>query len=80
MRPPRRTIALSPAYDLVSSRLAIAAESDELALTVNGKRDGLSEIFTDRLDRLHDYSRRGTEEARERSKRRNRVERLLPQQ
>lgn len=35
------TIALSPAYDLVSSRLAIPAESDELALTVNGKRNRL---------------------------------------
>ncbi len=35
------TIALSPAYDLVSSRLTIPAESDELALTVNGKRNRL---------------------------------------
>ena len=35
------TIALSPAYDLVSSRLAIPAEADELALTVNGKRSRL---------------------------------------
>jgi serine/threonine-protein kinase HipA len=35
------TIALSPAYDLVSSRLAIPAESDEMALTVNGKRNRL---------------------------------------
>jgi serine/threonine-protein kinase HipA len=34
-------IALSPAYDLVSSRLAIPAESDELALTVTGKRSSL---------------------------------------
>jgi len=35
------TIALSPAYDLVSSRLAIPVESGELALTVNGKRSRL---------------------------------------
>lgn len=35
------TIALSPAYDLVSSRLAIPAESAELALTVHGKRSRL---------------------------------------
>jgi serine/threonine-protein kinase HipA len=35
------TIALSPAYDLVSSRLVIPAESGELALTVNGKRNNL---------------------------------------
>jgi serine/threonine-protein kinase HipA len=35
------TIALSPAYDLVSSRLAIPAESDEFALALNGKRSRL---------------------------------------
>ena len=34
-------VALSPAYDLVSSRLAIPEESDEMALTVNGKRNRL---------------------------------------
>lgn len=34
-------VALSPAYDLVSSRLVIPEESDELALTVNGKRNRL---------------------------------------
>ncbi|NJL30988.1 MAG: HipA domain-containing protein [Phycisphaerales bacterium] len=32
-------VALSPAYDLVSSRLAIPEEADELALTMNGKRN-----------------------------------------
>lgn len=36
------TIALSPAYDLVSSRLAIPNEKDQLALTVNGKRNNLN--------------------------------------
>ncbi len=35
------TIALSPTYDLVSSRLVIPNETDELALTVNGKRNNL---------------------------------------
>lgn len=35
------TIALSPAYDLVSSRLAISAESVELALSLAGKRNRL---------------------------------------
>jgi len=35
------TIALSPAYDLVSSRLVIPEESEELALTVNGRRNRL---------------------------------------
>lgn len=34
-------VALSPVYDLVSSRLVIPEESDELALTVNGKRNRL---------------------------------------
>jgi serine/threonine-protein kinase HipA len=35
------TVALSPAYDLVSSRLAIPGETEEMALTVNGKRNRL---------------------------------------
>lgn len=35
------TVALSPAYDLVSSRLAIPEESEELALSLNGKRNRL---------------------------------------
>lgn len=35
------TIALSPAYDLVSSRLVIPEESEELALTINGRRNRL---------------------------------------
>lgn len=36
------TIALSPVYDLVSSRLVIPEEADELALTVNGRRNRLT--------------------------------------
>ncbi len=35
------TVALSPVYDLVSSRLVIPEESEEMALTVNGKRNRL---------------------------------------
>ncbi len=35
-------IALSPAYDLVSSRLVIPEEKDEMALTINGKRNRLN--------------------------------------
>jgi serine/threonine-protein kinase HipA len=35
------TTALSPAYDLVSSRLVIPEEAEELALTLNGKRNRL---------------------------------------
>ncbi len=35
------TVALSPAYDLVSSRLVIPEEYGELALTVNGRRNRL---------------------------------------
>lgn len=56
------TIALSPAYDLVSSRLAIPAESDELALTVNGKRNHLRRpdflAFADHLSIERNYSER----------------------
>lgn len=35
------TVALSPGYDLVSSRLVIPGEKEELALTVNGKKNRL---------------------------------------
>jgi serine/threonine-protein kinase HipA len=35
------TVALSPAYDLVSSRVVIPEEDGELALAVNGKRNRL---------------------------------------
>jgi serine/threonine-protein kinase HipA len=35
------TVSLSPVYDLVSSRLVMADEADELALTVGGKRSRL---------------------------------------
>ena len=35
-------VALSPAYDLVSSRLVIPEEEEELALTINGKRNRLT--------------------------------------
>ncbi|MEN8128011.1 MAG: HipA domain-containing protein [Planctomycetota bacterium] len=34
-------IALSPVYDLVSSRLVIPEEEEEMALTINGKRNRL---------------------------------------
>jgi serine/threonine-protein kinase HipA len=34
-------VALSPAYDLVSSRLVISEEAEEMALTLNGKRNRL---------------------------------------
>lgn len=56
------TIALSPAYDLVSSRLAIPAESYELALTVNGKRNRLRRVdflaFADHLRIAPRYAER----------------------
>ena len=35
------TVALSPAYDLVSSRLVIPEEDEELALSLNGKHNRL---------------------------------------
>ncbi|MCK5564913.1 MAG: HipA domain-containing protein [Planctomycetes bacterium] len=34
-------VALSPVYDLVSSRLVISEEAEEMALTLNGKRNRL---------------------------------------
>ncbi|MCD4824914.1 MAG: HipA domain-containing protein [Phycisphaerae bacterium] len=37
-----KTVALSPAYDLVSSRLVIPDESDELALSLNGRQNRLT--------------------------------------
>jgi len=56
------TIALSPAYDLVSSRLAIPAESAELALMVNGKRNGLRRTdflaFAESISIAPDYRER----------------------
>lgn len=35
-------VALSPVYDLVSSRLVLPEEGDEIALTINGKQNRLS--------------------------------------
>jgi len=35
------TVALSPVYDLVSSRLVIPEENEEVALTINGRRNRL---------------------------------------
>lgn len=56
------TIALSPAYDVVSSRLAIPAESDELALTVNGKSNRLRRAdfvaFAEHISVAPDYADR----------------------
>ncbi|MBI4879198.1 MAG: HipA domain-containing protein [Planctomycetes bacterium] len=56
------TIALSPAYDLVSSRLAIPGERDELALTIIGKRNHLRRTdfvaFADHLGIARTYSER----------------------
>jgi serine/threonine-protein kinase HipA len=56
------TIALSPAYDLVSSRLVIPNESEELALTVNGKRNQLRRAdflaLADHLQIARDYAAR----------------------
>ncbi len=53
IRPPGRGYRLSPAYDIVSSRLVIPNESDELAITVNGKKnDLLSKDFMALADSL----------------------------
>ncbi len=41
IRPSGKGYRLSPAYDIVSSRLVIPNESDELAITVNGKKNNI---------------------------------------
>ncbi|MCK5000517.1 MAG: HipA domain-containing protein [Anaerohalosphaera sp.] len=38
----KSVVALSPVYDLVSSRLVIPEEAEEMALTLNGKRNRLN--------------------------------------
>lgn len=45
IRPTGRSYRLSPAYDVVSSRLVIPNESDEFAITVNGKKNNI--LFKD---------------------------------
>ena len=53
-------VALSPAYDLVSSRLVIPEEAEELALTINGRRNRLSQsdflAFAAHLEIRRDYA------------------------
>ena len=53
-------VALSPVYDLVSSRLVIPEEADEMALTVNGKRNRLNRgdflAFADHLGIARTYA------------------------
>ena len=52
--------SLSPIYDLVSSRLTLPEESDELALTVGGRRSRLTrhnfEEFARHLEIVDDYA------------------------
>ncbi len=53
-------ISLSPVYDLVSSRLAIPEEIDELALTLNDRKRDLTrgdfKVFASRLEITADYT------------------------
>ncbi|MFC1764609.1 HipA domain-containing protein [Planctomycetota bacterium] len=55
-------VALSPAYDLVSSRLVIPAEAEELALTLNGRQNRLTRedffAFASHLDIGIEYATR----------------------
>jgi serine/threonine-protein kinase HipA len=55
---------LSPAYDLVSSRLAIPRESDEMALTVCGKQNRLTrrdfETFARNIGIASDHAKKKT--------------------
>ena len=47
-------IRLSPAYDIVSSRLVIPNEKEEFALSINGKKNKLKiEDFTTFADKLN---------------------------
>ncbi len=54
------TVALSPAYDLVCSRLVIPEEAAELALTVNGRRNRLERkdflAFAEHMDIAATYA------------------------
>jgi serine/threonine-protein kinase HipA len=62
------TVAQSPAYDLVSSRLAIPSETEELALTVNGKRSQLDRndflAFAEHISIAPDYAKRQVDKLR----------------
>ncbi|NIA07153.1 MAG: hypothetical protein GWP14_05890 [Actinobacteria bacterium] len=53
-------VSLSPVYDLVSSRLVIREEADELALTLNGRRNRIARgdfaVFASRLEIAADYT------------------------
>ncbi|WP_373330940.1 HipA domain-containing protein [Salmonirosea aquatica] len=51
VRPQNGDIALSPAYDLLSTKLALPEDKEESALTINGKKNRLSRTDFDALAR-----------------------------
>lgn len=56
------TLSLSPVYDLVSSRVVIPEEADELALTIGGRKNRLTrhdfELFAAHLKITADYTKK----------------------
>jgi serine/threonine-protein kinase HipA len=49
MKNPSGDIQLSPAYDLVSTKLAMPQDLEEMALTMNGKKNRLKKVDFDKL-------------------------------
>lgn len=49
MKTPTGEIQLTPAYDLVSTKLAMPQDLEEMALTINGKKNRLKKIDFDKL-------------------------------
>lgn len=49
IRPEGGDIALSPAYDLLSTKLALPEDKEECALTINGKKNRLTRVDFDKL-------------------------------
>lgn len=49
MKTPTGEIQLTPAYDLVSTKLAMPQDLEEMALTINGKKNRLKKLDFDKL-------------------------------
>ncbi|MCU0469306.1 MAG: HipA domain-containing protein [Arcicella sp.] len=49
MKNPSGDVQLSPAYDLVSTKLAMPQDMEEIALTINGKKNRLKKVDFDKL-------------------------------
>lgn len=60
------TLTLAPAYDIVSSRLAIPREGSEMAISLNGKRNGIRRKDFTELARYLDIEDKALESIRSR--------------